>query len=210
MNSKQRLTISICALSFVVLVGVIFSVTWLLFWRYTVFTNINGQFKANNVMGEVNANVFFAGEIQNMTADGDPQGATKLVFNGTEKNETKKLCVPGDRVFQLTDRFNYLVLEYRFSNTSPNEEWLVSLNTNFTNLENVEVTAAYFEGAGITDFSMINNPYDDEFIKMLPVPTNGVMFVYIKVAILDENNHSDFEANMTWSLQSRAFLNANS
>ena len=206
MNSKQRLTISIIALSFVLLVGVIFSATWLLFLRYAVFTNINGQFNANKVKGEVNANVFFAGEIQNMTADGDPQGATKLVFNGTEKNDVRRLCVPGDRVFQLTDKFNFLVLEYRFANTSPNDEWLVSLESNFANFENVTVTVAFFEGAGITDYSMIKDTYDNEYIKGVPVATNGVLFVYIKIAITDERFHADFEANLNWSLNSKDYL----
>ena len=209
MNSKQRLTISIIALSFVALVGIIFSLTWVLFLRYTTFTNVNGKFLANKVMGEVNANVFFAGEIQNMTTNGDPQGATKLVFNGTEVNDTRWLSVPGDRVFQLTERFDSLVLEYRFANTSLEEDWLVSLNSNFANLENVTVTSAYFEEAGITDFRMITEPYNDEYIKSVPVHTNGVLFVYIKISRLDGIGHSDFEANMNWTLNSREFQYGN-
>ena len=158
------------------------------------------------MLGEVTANVRFAGEIQNMTIDGDPQGAKKLVFNGTETNEVKRLCVPGDRVFQLTDEFNFLVLEYSFINTSPNDEWLITLDTEFVNLENVNVWAAYFQGAGITDYTMIRDIYDDEYIKNLPVPTNGATYVYIKIEISDERFHSDFEANMIWTLNSRSYL----
>ena len=209
MNSKRRLIISLVTLLAVVLFGIVISLTWFVYLRYAVFTNIRGQYKANCVLGEVNANIFFAGEIYNMTLDGDPASAKKLVFDGNEKNMTRHLCVPGDRVFALTDRFSFIVLEYVFSNKSPSDEWLISLNTEFVTKQNVTVTSAYYENNGITDYSLIDNEYNNEFVNMLPVPTNGTVFVYVKIQRTDSNYNADFEADMTWTLNSRSYLNNN-
>ena len=157
-------------------------------------------------MGEVVANAIFAGEVYNMTVDGDPNGAKKLSYNGSEVGTTNILCVPGDKVFSLNDKYDYIVLEFKFTNTSPDEEWLINLNSEFATCNNVVVTSAYFENEGITNYSLIDTPYDNEYIKSLPVSTNGSMFVYIKIRIDDKRHNSDFELNMSWTLNARSFV----
>lgn len=210
MNSKSRLIISLSAFISVVIFGLVISLTWFLYLRYAIFTNINGQLKANRVYGDVVANAIFAGQIYKMTAEGDPYGSTKIHFNGNEVNETKKLCVSGDKVFNLSPRFNYVVLEYKFSNLAPNDEWLISLYAEFADRRNVSVTSSYFADEGITDYSLIDNEYNNDFIKSLPVATNGDMFVYLKFQIIDDKTDANFEANLIWTLNSRKFLNENS
>ena len=209
MNSKSRLIVSLITFFALFVFFVVACLTWFLYLRYAIFSNINGQFKANKVLGEVNANVIYAGNFYNMTIDGDPEGSKKIVYDGNEVAQTTSFRVPGKEVFQLSKRFNYLILEYKFTNKSPSDEWLVSMVAEFPTKNNVVITSAYFADEGVTDYSLVDNPFDNEFIKSVPVSTNGVLFVYLKIQIEDLEKDADFEANMNWTLNSRDFLDQN-
>jgi len=207
MNSKQRVIISMIALSVVLILGIVFVISWLVTLKYSYFTNINGQYKANRVQGTVQATAVYAGYPYRMTKDGEPGGAETIVFDGSEEEAIQKLNVPYSKIFRLTARFSYIVLEYVFSNSSPSDEWLINLDATFDKNDNVIVTSAYFEDEGITDYSLIDNSYDNEYIKALPVATNGKMFVYIKIAVDDIETPADFSANLAWTLNSRSYVN---
>lgn len=207
MNSKQRVIISVITLGIIMILGIVFIISWLASLKYAYFTNLNGQFKANRVQGSVQATAVYAGYPYRMTKDGETGGQEYITFDGTEEASIQRLYVPYSKIFTLTTRFNYLVLEYVFANTSPSDEWLVNLTSTFDGQDNIVVTVAYFEDEGITDYSLIDNPYDDEYIKSLPVATNGKMFVYIKIAVADVETNAEFSANFAWTLNSRNYVN---
>ena len=206
MNSKKRLAISFISLGVVVLFGMAVFIGWTICLKYSLYTNITGQYKANRVMGEVNANAIFAGQFYNMTVDGEPGASKVLKYDGQEQDNIQKLNVPGQKIFELSPRFSYVVLEYVFYNASPSDEWLISLNANIDKTDNIAVFAAYSED-GITDYSLIDYEYDNEYISKLPVATTGKMFVYLKFQLVNENKSANFDANLVWSLDSREYLN---
>lgn len=206
MNSKQRVVISLISLSIVLILGIVFVISWFATLKYAYFTNLDGQFKANRVQGTVQATAIYAGYPYRMTKDGETGGQETIVFNGSEEASVQRLYVPYSKIFSLTTRFNYLVLEYVFTNTSPSDEWLINLTSTFDG-DNIVVTSAYFEDEGITDYSLIDNPYDNEYIKSLPVATNGKVFVYIKIAVADVETNAEFSANFAWTLNSRNYVN---
>ncbi len=167
--------------------------------------NINTDVTTNGVYGEVSANAIFAGEIHNMTTDGQFSSSRKIVYNG-EEGTKNKLIIPNVDVFTLTERFNYLVLEYKFTNTSSTDDWIINLDTTLDRSENIELSIVYNE-EGLTDFSLIDNQYTDDYISNLPVGKNSTMFVYIKISVADINKSADFETNFVWTINSRSFQN---
>lgn len=208
MSSKSRLIISFVTVGVIALLGIVVLATWFFFLRYTFFTNVSAQFKANKVCGEVSANAIFAGQTYNMTVDGNHDSARKIVYGGDQVDKQEKLLVPNNKVFELSEQYNYVVLEYLFKNTSVDEEWLIDLNIEFSKEKNVDITAMYSE-EGITDYSLITEAYSDIYINKVPVTTNGVMFIYIKIQISNSSMDAEFQASMHWTLNTRSFYNEN-
>ncbi len=207
MNSKKRLIISITAVCIVATIGILVIITLLMMSRCTPESenNINTDVTTNGVYGEVSANAIFAGEIHNMTTDGQFSSSRKIVYNG-EEGTKNKLIIPNIDVFTLTERFNYLVLEYKFTNTSSTDDWIINLDTTLDRSENIELSIVYNE-EGLTDFSLIDNQYTDDYISNLPVGKNSTMLVYIKISVADINKSADFETNFVWTINSRSFQN---
>lgn len=206
MGSKNRLVVSFVTVGIVILLGIIVLATWFFFWRYTFFSNITAQFKASKICGEVSANAIFAGQTYNMTVDGNHDGARKIIYEGDDVDRKEQLFVPNNKVFELNIRYDYVVLEYLFKNTSDDEEWLVNLKIDMIKDNNIAVTALYCE-EGITDYTLIQDEYNDNYINRLPVATNNQMFVYIKIQISDNSEDAEFETNMHWVLNSRSYYN---
>lgn len=207
MSSRKSVVISFVTVGIVALLGFVVLATWFFFLRYTFFSNVNAQFRANKVCGEVSANAIFAGQIYNMTVDGQNDSSKRLIYSGDQEDKREKLVVPNNKVFDLSLEYDYVVLEYLFKNTSSDEEWLVDLSLEMVKAVNVDVTVMYSE-TGITDYTLIQDTYTNDYISRLPVSTNGVMFVYIKIQIFNSQKDAEFATKMQWTLNSRSYFNA--
>ena len=206
MDSKRRLILSIATICIVALIGMVIILTLIFCSRCTPIKEIDTEYKVSGVVGEISANAYFAGSLFNMTDNGEASGNKKLVFNGNENDQGYTLALPNQLDIELSEHYNNVVLEYKFVNTSKVEEWLIDLCINFDRAENIKLTS-YYTIEPITNFSLINEPYDNEYISDLPVNKQERMFVYIKIQIDDINKNADFQANLFWTVISRSKSN---
>ena len=208
-KSKIKFMVIIAIASVLALMSVIAIIAIFAANKQTVLSNISVVYEADKfgVSGTVSAKYFIGSADEtgtSMTTTGLENGEKTLTFAPSE--ETRQNTLNPQGTIQLTKENNFVVFEYKFTNTNSDIKYkdklyMATLTFKGT-ADNVTLTSATSETNAITSFSTIEdaitNPTDFKFY--ISVQPNQTMYGYIKVQITNITDDASFNGDFKWDL----------
>lgn len=214
MKPKKKLALSLSILVFLLILGASITVTFLILANQT--SSNNTSYNAFGVVGETSAKAYLGDESHILTTNGKVDGQAVITFDGSEKEDkNQKFMLPNIQKVMLSKDIDYIIFEYKFKNTSQDDDWLISLKSDNMQCDNLIITVGYslislskenyYTGiANINEQTSIYSNFDNNAVKNLPVEAQSEMFVYLKIEIKNQAKNARFAGDLVWTLNSRA------
>ena len=193
--------ICIIVLSSVTIIFAIFAAK-----THTMSSNISVTFKSERVRGKASAK-YYVGENdktgKEMRVGGVESGETIIDFNARNENENTILS-PVDQNINFNDTHHFVVFEYYFINTSPQNDFRATLNFSGQS-SNVELATLNSEEKLENFYEILHDigakdGSTNEFTISCKISSNSKGYVYIGAFVQNLGQDANFFGNFNWVL----------